>query len=346
LASPIASRKETRAMKRLLPLLLVPLAAFAADSSPVGSIERLDPALDKVLPKDAKLEKLCEGFNWSEGPVWKDGAVLFSDVPENIIYQWKPGATKADVFLKPSGMTTPTPGFREQGSNGLALDLQGRLLICQHGDRRIARFLGDGKFETIADKYEGKRFNSPNDLAVRNNGEIYFTDPPYGLDKLNDSPLKEIPFNGVYRVGTDGKVLLVIKDLTFPNGIAFSPDEKRLYVAVSDQKEPRIMAYDVQTDGTVANGKTLFDAVPLLSKERKGSCDGLKVDATGNIWATGPGGVLIISPEGKHLGTILTGEATGNCTWGDDGSTIYITADMYLGRVKTSTKGVPFGRSK
>ena len=245
--------------------------------------------------------------------------------------------TKAEVFLKPSGLSKPTEGFREQGSNGLATDSHGRLVLCQHGDRRIAR-LEDGKFVSVADRFEGKRFNSPNDLALRRNGDIYFTDPPYGLDKGNDSPLKEIPFSGVYRV-RGGKVELLTKDLTFPNGIAFSPDEKFLYIAVSDPKAPRILKYPVHEDGTLGAEQPFFDAKPLAAPARKGSCDGLKVDKDGNVWATGPGGVLIIDPEGKHLGTIMTNQPTGNCCWGDDGSTLYITANMFLVRVRTQTKG-------
>jgi gluconolactonase len=216
---------------------------------------------------------------------------------------------------------------------------RGRLLICQHGERRVARVEKDGTQTALADKFEGKRFNSPNDLALRKNGDIYFTDPPYGLEGLDKSPLKELDFNGVFRIAADGKVSAVIKDLPFPNGIGFSPDEKILYVAVSEGNAPRVMAYDVQTDGSVANGRIFFDAAPLKAPDKKGSCDGMKVDAQGNLWATGPGGVLVISPAGKHLGTILTGQATGNCCWGDDGSSLYITADMFLYRVKTKTKG-------
>jgi gluconolactonase len=329
-------------MKRILPSLLLPVALFAAEE-PLPpfemSIERLDPALDALIAPNTNVEKLAEGFNWSEGPTWYKGSVVFSDVPENIAYQWKAGATKAEVFLKPSGMTTPTAGFREQGSNGLSVDAKGNLLICQHGDRRIARYV-NGKFETIADKYQGKRFNSPNDLAVRGNGDIYFTDPPYGLEKLNDSPLKELAWNGVYRVKPGGEVTLVINDLTFPNGIAFSPDEKTLYVAVSDSKAPRVMAYPVKDDGTLGEGRVFFDALPLSAKKLKGTCDGMKVDENGNVFATGPGGVLIISPEGKHLGTVLTNQATGNCCFGGaDNSDLYITADMFLARVKTKTRG-------
>ena len=327
-------------------LVLTPLLAVAADTVPhpfKGRIERLDPAFDRLVAADAKLEKLAEGFTWSEGPVWFDGGVVFSDVPTNTAYRWKPGATAggvsgAEIFLKPSGLLTPTPGFREQGSNGLAVDRQGRLLLCQHGERRVARYAG-GKFVTVADRFEGKRFNSPNDLVVRRNGGVYFTDPPYGLEKMNESPLKEIPFSGVYRVTDDGKVTLLTKSLTFPNGLAFSPDEKILYVAVSDADATRVMAYEVKPDGTIAGERVLFDAQPLKVAGGKGLCDGLKVDREGNLWATGPGGVLVISPTGKLLGRIDTGEPTANCGWGDDGSTLYITANMFLVRLKTRTKG-------
>jgi gluconolactonase len=240
-------------------------------------------------------------------------------------------------------MLTPREGFQEKGSNGLAVDADGRLLICQHGERRVARLNPDNSQTALADKFEGKKFNSPNDLALRKNGDIYFTDPPYGLDKLNASPLKELAWNGVYRIARDGAVSLLIKDLTFPNGIAFSPDEKILYVAVSDATKPQIMAYDVQSDGSVANGRVFFDATPLLGPNRKGSCDGMKIDAKGNLFATGPGGVLILSPKGDHLGTLVTNQATGNCCFGGaDGSELFIAADMFLCRVKTSTRGAGF----
>ena len=330
-------------MKCLL-FVLVPATVLAADQKLPDfkmSVERLDPALDEVIAPDALVEKLAAGFNWSEGPTWFKNGVVFSDVPENVVYRWEPGATEAAVFLKPSGLLNPRPGFREQGSNGLAVDPEGRLLLCQHGERRIARLNPDGSQTPLAERFEGKRFNSPNDLALRKNGDIYFTDPPYGLDGLNQSPLKEIPWNGVYRRAADGAISLLTKEITFPNGIAFSPDEKILYVAVSDSQKPHLMAYDVQPDGSVANGRVFFDATPL--KGRKGSCDGMKVDARGRVFATGPGGVLIISPAGKHLGTILTNQATGNCCWGgSDGSELYITADMFFCRVKTKTRGANY----
>ena len=327
-------------MKNLIPLLLLaPLAAYAADAQPQfsGRIERLDPAFDQLVATDAKVEKVTEGFVWSEGPLWFNNSLIFSDVPENIIYQWKPGTTKAEVFIKPSGMLTEVPGFREKGSNGLAKDTQGRLLVAQHGERRIARWEA-GKFTAIADKFEGKRFNSPNDMAVRKSGDIYFTDPPYGLEGIDNSPLKELAHHGIYRVTPAGVVTLLSKDVRYPNGIAFSPDEKTLYIGSTDNRTPRLVAFDVKDDGTLANERTLFDAAPH-QRTGPGGCDGLKVDAAGNIWTSAPGGVYVVSPTGKLLAKILTGQHTSNVAWGEDGSTLYITADMFVVRVKTKTKG-------
>ena len=304
----------------------------------LGKIIRLDPALDALLPQGAKLEKLAEGFDWSEGPVWMPGNyLLFSDVPMNTIFKWEPSAG-VSIFMQPSGYTGAAPRGGEPGSNGLTRDKQGRLIACQHGDRRVARW-EDGKFVGIADRFEGKRFSSPNDVVVKSNGDLYFTDPPYGLPKNIDDPTKEIPFQGVYRVSaTDGKITLLTDEVTRPNGLAFSPDEKILYVASSDPKKAIWMSYRVKADGTLGAGRVFFDAT-AMQPGQKGLPDGMKIDHLGNLWATGPGGVLIISPEGKHLGTLATGEATANCAWGDDGSTLYITADMYLCRVKTKVKG-------
>jgi gluconolactonase len=245
---------------------------------------------------------------------------------------------QAQVYLRPSGLVAATPGFREPGSNGLTKDKDGKLLLAQHGGRQIARW-DNGTFASVANRYEGKRFNSPNDLAVRKSGDIYFTDPPYGLEGIVDSKLREIPFAGVYRVSTDGKVTLLEKGLTFPNGIAFSPDEKILYVAVSDSAATRIEAFDVQADGTLAKQRTFFNAQSRADQKLPGLCDGMKLDRSGNVWCTGPGGVMVISPTGKLLGVINTGEPTGNCCWGDDGSTLYVTANYFLVRVKTLTKG-------
>jgi len=323
-----------------LPLLtgfFLPLLSVHAETFK-GRIERFDPAFDQLVATNAKIEKLAEGFTWAEGPVWFDGAVIFSDVPANTAYRWKEGMTKAEVFLKPSGLLTPTAGFREPGSNGLARDAQGRLLLCQHGERRVARY-ADGKFTAIADHFEGKRFNSPNDLAVRKNGEIYFTDPPYGLEGVDQSPRKEMPWHGVYRVTTDGVVTLLTKTMVYPNGIAFSPDEKTLYVGSTENGNAHIEAFDVKADGTLANERMFFDARPLSKPELPGSCDGMKIDRDGNIWTSGPGGILVITPAGKMIGRLNTGVPAANCNWGDDGSTLYITANHFLLRVKTATKG-------
>jgi gluconolactonase len=324
-------------MRFLLPLLLAPTLLLAQNAPPVR-IQRVDPALDTLIAPDALVETVADGFKWSEGPVWKDGSVYFSDVPENVIYQWTPGSKRAEVFLKPSGGMESTKEFREPGSNGLARDPEGRLILAQHGMRRIARLEKDGTQTPLADRYDGKRFNSPNDLVLAKNGDIYFTDPPYGLAGGNRSPIKELSFNGVYRL-SGGKVTLLTDKLSNPNGIALSPDEKTLYVNVSDSKSPYIYAYDLQPDGTITNQRIFFSVEPLANTG-PGMPDGLKVDRAGNVWSTGPNGVLIISPEGKHLGTIQTGQATGNCNWGDDGSTLYITSSGRLLRLKTLTKGL------
>ena len=306
-----------------------------------GSIERKDPRFDRLVPRDAVIEKLAEGFDWSEGPIWfkRAGFLLFSDVPRNTVLRWEEG-DKARVYIKPSGYTGNSPRGGEPGSNGLNMDAQGRLVLCQHGDRRVARLGDDLKsFVTLADRFEGKRFNSPNDSAYKRNGDLYFTDPPYGLLGKNDDPVKEIPFNGVYRLSKDGAVALLTKEMTYPNGIAFSPDEKTLYVANSDPDKALWMAFPVRDDGTLGKGRVFFDATPMVKLGKKGLPDGMKVDRAGNLFATAPGGVLVFDADGTHLGTLDTKEATGNCCFGDDGSTLYITADMYLGRVRLSTKG-------
>ena len=321
------------------------IVSMPAPYPTVGSIERLDPALDAVLATDAKLEKLAEGFRWSEGPVWrpKEADVIFTDVPANIAYRWREGKG-VDVFLNPSGDTGATANSSGEGANGLVLDAQGRLVLCQHGDRRISRLAADGQgFETIVERFDGKRFNSPNDLCFDRAGNLFFTDPPYGLGKLATN---EQGFSGVYRRAVDGTVTLLHRELDRPNGIALSPDQKTLYVANSGDRPGMrtfLMAFALQPDGTVDGGRVLFDAEPLRASSGGGLMDGMKVDARGNIWATGPGGVLILSPEGKHLGTIRTGTATANCCFGGaDGTTLYITANNMLLRVATRTKGCGF----
>lgn len=313
------------------------------DKPTFGEVIRMDDALDELIAPDAKIEKLAEGFDWSEGPVWqpKDGSILFSDVPANRVYRWKDGEGLS-VYLEPSGYTGEEPRGGEPGSNGLALDDKGRLILCQHGDRQVARLKKNGKFEALAKSYDGKRFNSPNDLVFHSHGDLFFTDPPYGLLQRNEDPKKEFDFCGVFALRPDGKVELLTKALPFPNGIALSPDEKTLYVAQSDPTKPYIYAFNFTSDGTLDEGRILFDGTSLTAAGRVGLPDGLKVDTKGNLWATGPGGVLVISPLGKLLGIIHTGERIANVGWGDDGSTLYMTSDMYLARIKTKAKGLVY----
>ena len=303
-------------------------------------IERYDPAFDALVATDAVVEKLGSGFRWSEGPLWDpaQGALLFSDVPENRVYRWKDGAG-ITVFLEPSGFTGQEYNGRERGSNGLTLDLQGRLTLCQHGDRRVARLAADGKhFETVVGKFEDNRFSSPNDLCFDRAGNLFFTDPPYGLPA---DTKQETAFNGVYRLGTDGKLAVVDRDLARPNGIALSPDEKTLYVGSTDGSQPFIKAYALNADGTVASSRVFFDSTEFMKRtKRGGGLDGLKVDAQGNVWTSGPGGILVLSPEGKLLGSIYTARPTANCAFGDaDHQTLYITANESLLRVRTKVKG-------
>ena len=340
-----------------LTLGIVALTAGVASgqSAAFGVIDRKDPRFDKLIPKDAKLEKLAEGFEWSEGPVWvRDGGyLLFSDIPRNSVMKWKQGEG-ATLFLKPAGYTGVTPYGGEPGSNGLALDSKGRLISCEHGDRRVSRMETNGGKRTLVDSFQGKRLNSPNDLVFHSSGDLYFTDPPYGLPQNVDDPRKELDFQGVYRLSgshaspegnrdaqADFELTLLTKEMTRPNGIAFSPDEKTLYVANSDPKRAVWMAFDVKSDGTLGKGRVFFDATSWVDK-KKGLPDGLKVDKQGNLFATGPGGVHVFAPNGTHLGSIDTGEATANCGFGEDGTVLYITADMYLCRIRTSTKGLGF----
>ena len=308
-----------------------------------GKIIRLDPRLDRLVPHDAVLEKVADGFSWVEGPVWnkKGGYLLFSDIPNNSIFKWQESA-EVSLFLKPSGYSGSAPfEGREPGSNGLTFDSTGRLVLCEHGDRRITRLEDDKRKTTLADRYEGKRLNSPNDLVFRSNGDLYFTDPPFGLPKAFDDPRKELDFNGVYRLTTTGKLTLLTKDIKAPNGIAFSPEEKILYVSNADPNRAVWMAFDVKDDGTLANGRLFFDAT-AWTNTKKGVPDGMKVDKEGNLFAAGPGGIHIFAPDGTHLGSIETGVATSNCAWGNDGSVLYITAGTAVYRIRLGTRGVGF----
>jgi gluconolactonase len=324
-----------------------PAAAVASPTPavPETKIVRKNPRFDKLVPANAKVEKLAEGHRWTEGPVWnrKENYLLFSDIPNNAIFKWEEGKGES-LFLQPAGYSGPQPFTgKEPGTNGLTYDAEGRLVTCDHGDRRVARLNADGKTKTtLADHFEGKRLNSPNDLVYKSNGDLYFTDPPYGLPKGMDDPAREQEFCGVYRLAKDGKLTLLTKEITRPNGIALSPDEKKLYVASSDPEKAIWMAYDVKPDGTLANGKVFFDATAWAKEKRPGLPDGLKVDKDGNLFATGPGGVHVFAPDGTLLGTFDTGVPTANCAFGNDGSTLYITANTALLRVKLTTKGKGF----
>ena len=304
-----------------------------------GTVLRVDPAVDAIIPEDYKIEKLQDGFQFTEGPVWinKDGGyLLFSDIPANAVYKWTPDGQVTD-FLKPVFEEEYEDG-RFVGSNGLLLDPDGNLLLCEHGGRRVSRMGEDGTRTTVVDKYEGKGLNSPNDAVVHSDGSLYFTDPPYGFAQQDDDPAKELDFNGIYRFGTDGKLTLLNRDQTRPNGIGLSPDEKTLYVANSDASKKVWMAYPVNDDGTVGAPAVFFDAT--LS-EAEGVPDGLTLDAQGNVYGTGPGGVWIFSPEGKHLGTIQPEEVPANATFGDaDGMTLYMTARTGLYRIRLNAKGL------
>jgi gluconolactonase len=317
----------------------IPAVEASLDRPTIGHVERLAKELDSLIPTDAKIEVLAQGFDWAEGPLWiADGDyVLFSDVPTNRIYRWREGEGHT-VWLDPSGYTGEVPRGGEPGSNGLLLDSMGRLVVCQHGDRRVARLETSltspaPDFTTLAGRYDGMRFNSPNDAAFHSSGALYFTDPPYGLAEGPEDPDREIDFEGVFRLDPDGTVSLLTTDLSRPNGIAFSPDEKTLYVANSDPERAIWMAYDVRADGSIANGRVFFDATPRVD-ELPGLPDGLKVDDEGNLFATGPGGVLVLAPDGRHLGTIVTTQPTANCAFGDAGESLYMTADSYLLRIR------------
>ena len=335
-------RRHAASLAATAVIALATTAASPGDRRAIGRVERVDPRLDRLVPPGAIIEVLAEGFSWSEGPAWDraEGRILFSDVPLNVVHAWSEKGGLA-AFLKPSGYTGPEGGGgREPGANGLAFDAQGRLVLCQHGDRRISRLEG-GRFVPLAERFEGKRFNSPNDLVIAADGALYFTDPPYGLTKTFDDPGREIGWNGVYRLAPDGRVSVLVKDLKAPNGIGLSPDERTLYVGQSDGDRPVVMAYDLAKDGTVSNGRVFFDTTPLR-KNGPGAPDGLKVDHEGNVFTTGPGGVLVLTPRGEYLGTIVTGVPTANCGFGDDGRTLYLTANDKLCRVRTATKGQGF----
>jgi len=308
-----------------------------------GGVTRKDAALDAILSPSAQFEKLATGFSFTEGPVWvphKDGTegyLLFSVPNDNTIYRMTADG-EASVFRTKSGYSGFNIGeYHQPGSNGLALDRQGRLTIDQHGNRRIIRVEPRGNITVLADRYEGKQLNSPNDLVYKSDGALYFTDPPFGLPKVFDDPRKELPFSGVYRVA-DGKVQLVASDLDAPNGLAFSPDEKYLYVDNWNEKKKIVMRYPVLPDGSLGKGTVFFDMTFVPGET---ALDGLKVDQQGNVYVCGPGGIWVLSPEGKHLGILTTPEEAHNMAWGDDdGKTLYVTALSSIYRIRTNVAGI------
>ncbi|MDZ7724646.1 MAG: SMP-30/gluconolactonase/LRE family protein [candidate division KSB1 bacterium] len=311
----------------------------------IGSIHRDDARINTLIPQDAVIEALAEGFEWSEGPVWsnKYESVLFNDIPENTTYQWN-DTDGLSIFLRPAGYAVgDNPPGNELGSNGLYVHPQtGDLLFCDHGNRCIAVLNQNNWTKSIlADRYEGKKLNSPNDLVISSTGHIYFTDPPYGL-KRPDFPNQELDFSGIFHLTPDDELILVSDELDRPNGIGLSPDGKTLYVANSGKRK-LWLAFDVATDGSPGKSRVFFDATGFDKYGRGGGCDGLAVDEQGNIWATGPGGVMVFTPEGEHLGSIETGTAISNCCFGGKhGNELYMTADMYLCRVKVNVKGLGF----
>jgi gluconolactonase len=325
-------------------LLLLSLVALAMAQAPaprptMGRIVRDLPGLDALIPADAKIEVLGSGMMWSEGPVWvKDGSyLLFSDIPRNSVMKWTE-TEGLSLFLKPSGYTGLGDYSKEPGSNALVIDAEGRLTSCEHGDRRISVLTKGGGKRTLVDSYQGKRLNSPNDLVFKSNGDLYFTDPPYGLPKQADDPSREMDYCGVFRLSKTGLVTLMTKEMTRPNGLAFSPDEKTLYVANSDPQRAIWMAFPVNADGTLGQGRVFADVTSMV-KDNPGLPDGMKIDRAGNLFATGPGGIHVFSPDGKRLGRIDTNQRTSNCNWGGDGSTLYITADSYICRLQTKPRG-------
>ena len=325
-------------MKTFLSFCIVSLLTSCGNTRQFGSIERIDPDFDLIVNRNAKIDIIAEGMDWSEGPLWVDSLkmLLFSDVPTNTVYKWTEKDGK-EVYLKPSGYTGTTERGGEMGSNGLLLNTNGKLVLCQHGDRRMAEMNSDlqhprADFRTLADTFQGRKFNSPNDAVFRRNGDLFFTDPPYGLEKNMQDTSKEIPFQGVYLVKPSGEVRLLLDSITRPNGIALTPDEKTLIVANSDQNRLRWYAYEIAGD-SLRKGRVFYDATAVAGSQ-PGSADGLKIDKNGNIFATGPGGIWVFDRKGKVLGKIRIPEATSNVSLSLDQKTLYVTADMYVVRVR------------
>lgn len=323
---------------RLFFLIIVSLVIMnTKGQQTVDSVEFLDPKMEVFFDKDTKIEVLADGFTWAEGPVWvsKLNGVVFTDVPNNKAYLW----TKKDglsLFLSPSGMTNHAPHSTDEGANGLTLDNEGNLILCQHGNRAVSKLknwsFDTPEYEILVDHFEGKWLNSPNDLAINQKGEIFFTDPPYGLKDQDRDALKELDFNGIYKWSEDNGLVLLDKSLSRPNGIALSNDEKTVYIGNSDSQNSIIAAFDLE-NGLLKNKRTFFDG-SVLAQTRQGLFDGLRVHSSGVVFATGPGGVLVLDESGKHLGTVMPGKSTANCGFDAQEDYLYLTSTDVLARIK------------
>lgn len=330
-------------MKKITSVLILFASCFsvhAQEAKPIAIIEFISEELSSIIKKDAKVEIAAEGFQFTEGPLWleKEKMLLVSDIPANTIYKWTEAKGK-EVFVTPAGYTDTTKRGGFMGPNGMTLNAAGKLLLCQHGDRRIAMLdaplnAPKSKFITVADKYDGKRLNSPNDLFLAKNGDLYFTDPSYGFERGARDPKKEMPFQGVYKVDKAGKVTLLLDSIESPNGIGIMPDGKTLLVSNSDYRKKKWYAYDLDSKGALSNGRVFYD---VSSEKGAGGCDGFKIDKNGNVFAAGPGGVWIFTKTGKLIGKVnmnVNGVSATNCALTPDGKTIYITATQYLLRIK------------
>ena len=310
-------------------------APETADGSGAGTIQRLDPRLDALVPPDAVIEKVAGGYTFTEGPVWDslNATLFFSDVRGNAVYQWSeadgPGTLLEPVF------EGDREGLALISTNGLTLDANNQLVMCEHGNRQISRLEADGSRSVVVDSYEGRRLNSPNDLTYDADGALYFTDPPYGMQGQEESPLRELDVNGVFRLHPDGELELLVRDMSRPNGIALAPDGATLYVANSDNSRKVWMAYDLDESGA-SNGRVVRD---VTGEPAAGTPDGMKVDQTGHLFATGPGGVWVMTPDGEHLGTIMPDEVPANVAWGGAGNVLYMTANTGVYRVTLATSG-------
>jgi gluconolactonase len=327
-------------------VILLLTACKAGNMQTIGTIEHTDAGLEAIINKDARIEIIADGFDWSEGPLWvaDKNMLLFSDIPQNTVHKWTQ-EKGLETYLKPSGYTGATPRGGELGSNALILGRQGQLVLCQHGDRRLAQMDApldkpDSAFTTLAANYQGKKFNSPNDVVMRSNGDLFFTDPPYGMEQRENDPVRELPFHGVFKVAANGEVTLLTDTITRPNGIAFTPDERTLIVANSDPQKAVWYMFDIGPGDSLTNPRLLRD-VTEDAKTQQGLPDGMKIDRQGNIFATGPGGVWIFNKFGQLLGKIKVPVPASNCALAEGDKVLYITADRYVLRVKMRKEESP-----